>query len=219
MADARRRRLLGAAAALTACALVAGCGSSSEDTGPLVSVQTADNHGYHGTYLDAPYVVPDIALDDTDGKPFSLARSDATLKIVFYGYTNCPDICQIVMSTIASALTRLDDAQRRQVEVAFVTTDPARDTEHVLRTYLDRYDDTFVGLTGPLKTITRLGEPMKVFVEKGKKLPSGGYEVDHSTYTYGVVGDQVRLIWARTTSPAELAADIIKLLKSSKESS
>jgi protein SCO1/2 len=207
------RRLLAALLAFVALA-VAGCGGAADDGLPVSAVQSADNHGYQGTYLDSPYVVPDIALPDTDGTPFSLATSTAPLKLVFFGYTNCPDICQVVMSTIASAVTRLDADQRADVQVVFVTTDPARDTGPVLRSYLDHLDPDFVGLTGDLATIIDLAKPLKVFIAKGQKLPSGGYEVDHSTHVFGVTGDQARIAWAEGTSPATMAADIIRMLKS-----
>jgi protein SCO1/2 len=134
--------------------------------------------------------------------------------VVFFGYTNCPDICQTVMSTIASAVSRLDADQRDRVQVVFVTTDPARDTGPALRSYLARFDPDFVGVTGDLKQIIALGDPLKVYVDKGQKLPSGGYEVDHSTYVFGITGDQAQTVWTQGTSPAEMAADIIRLLKS-----
>lgn len=210
MAD-RGRLLLAALLAFVALA-VAGCGSS--DSGPLISAVSADNHGYRGSYLDDPYIVPDIALPDADGTLYSVATAEAPLKLVFFGYTNCPDTCQIVMSTIAGAVTRLDAAQRDQVQVVFVTTDPARDTGRALRAYLNRFNPDFVGVTGDLSRIVDLAKPMKVYIEKGQKLPSGGYEVNHATYTFGVTGDQVRLVWSEDTSPAAMAADIIKLLKS-----
>lgn len=214
------RRRLGYVALLAALAVgVAGCSSSGEGGDPdssavVEGVSTGDDHGFEGAYLSSPYVVPDVSLDDTDGASFSLAASDAPVKIVFFGYTKCPDICQIMMSTISSALTRLDAEEKKQVEVVFVTTDPARDTGPVLREYLDRFGTGYVGLTGSLPTIMRLGDPMKVYIAKGKKLPSGGYEVDHSTYVFGVTGADVRVIWTQGTSPAAMAADIIKLLKS-----
>jgi protein SCO1/2 len=177
-------------------------------------VQTGDNHGYHGTWFEDPYVVPDLSLPDTSGKDFSVATSPAPLKLVFFGYSNCPDICQIVMSTIAGAVTRLDSDQKKDVQVVFVTTDPARDTGPVLRSYLDRFNPDFVGVTGQLRRIIELGKPLGVYVDKGQKLPSGGYEVDHSTHVYGIVGDQARVAWQQGTSPAQMAADIIRLLKS-----
>lgn len=210
---AERRSLL--VVLLLALALaVSACGSSGDD-GPVVSgMQTDDGDGYHGAFLDDPYVVPDLALDDTEGAPYSLAAADAPLKLVFFGYTNCPDVCQVVMSTIASAVARLDEAQRDDVEVVFVTTDPARDSGPALRTYLDHLDPDFLGLTGELGRIIDLAKPMKVFIAEGKRLPSGGYEVDHSTYVFGVTGDQARIVWTQGTSPAEMAADIIELLTS-----
>ena len=213
MAD-RRRAALAAVLAAVAFAVTA-CGSGSSDEGlPVSGLQTGDNHGYNGTYFEDPYVVPDVALPDTSGKDFSVATSPAPLKLVFFGYSNCPDICQIVMSTIAGAVTRLDSAQKKDVQVVFVTTDPARDTGTVLREYLDRFNPAFVGVTGQLSRIIALGKPLGVYVDKGQKLPSGGYEVDHSTHVYGVVGDQARVAWQQGTSPAQLAADIIRLLKS-----
>lgn len=213
MAD-RRRRLLGLAGALTAAVLLlAGCGSSS--TSLVSGVSTPGNHGYLGDYLDPPFVVPDVALTDTGGKPFSVAASPEKLKIVFFGYTKCPDVCQIMMSTINAALVRFDADRRKQIEVVFVTTDPARDTEKVLREYLDRFDPSYIGLTGTIPAIARLGAPLKVYFDKGKQLASGGYEVEHSTQVYGVTaGNQVRLIWTQGISPAQLATDITKLLKS-----
>ena len=204
-----RLALVGAVAAVL---LLAGCGGSGGG-GPVSGVSTPGNHGYHGTYLGDAYPLPSTVLTDTDGKPFSLSVSKAPVKIVFFGYSHCPDICQVVMSTIASALIRLDPAQRADVQVSFVTTDPARDTEKVLRDYLDRFNSAFVGLTGPLSSITAAGKPLRVFVERGKKLPSGGYEVDHSTYVYGAVGAHAEVIWDQATSPAEMRADIIKLLE------
>ena len=193
--------------------VLAACGSEGDDGAAVTGVSTSDDDGYHGIFLDQPYAVPDVALTDTDGRPFDLATQPRRT-LVFFGYTNCPDICQVVMSTIASAMARLSDAQRDRLQVAFVTTDPARDTGKALRTYLDRFDPGFIGVTGPLDKIDALGKPLGIYIKKGQKLPSGGYEVDHSTHVYGVVGDQARVAWQQGTSPAQLAADIIRLLKS-----
>jgi protein SCO1 len=212
------RRLLAVVLAVVALA-VTGCGGGNGDALPVSGVQSSDNHGYTGTYLDAPYIVPDLALTDTAGKPYTVATAPAPLKLVFFGYTHCPDICQIVMSTVASAVSRLDAAQKAQLQVLFVTTDPARDDEAVLRRYLDRLDPSFEGLTGKLGTIVDLARPLKVYLAKGQRLPSGGYEVEHTTYVFGVTGDRARIAWSQDTSPAEMAADIIRLLKSTKESS
>jgi protein SCO1/2 len=193
----------GILAVLLAVCLLAGCGEDAPT-----------EEGYHGAVLDEQYVVPDTALTDTDGQPYSLAAdTDKPLTLVFFGYTHCPDICQVVMATIASALTRLDEQDRERVDVAFVTTDPARDDEKTLRGYLDRFDPSFIGLTGDLQTIIDVGKPLAVAVEQGEKLPSGGYEVVHSTQVTAIDDhDRVPILWTQGTSASDLADDIHQLL-------
>jgi protein SCO1/2 len=199
-------------AVLLALALAA-CGSAGDESGaPVSGITTSDDDGYNGIALDEPYAVPDLELTDTEGEPFDLA-AQSRRTLVFFGYTNCPDICQIVMSTIASAVSKLSDSERDRLQVAFVTTDPARDTPKALRTYLDRYNPDFVGVTGSLDQVTALGEPMDIFVKHGKKLPSGGYEVSHSTVVISVREAAGDLVWTGTTSPAQMAADLKKILK------
>jgi protein SCO1/2 len=190
------------AAVLLSVALLAACGSGDEELS--------------GAVLTEPYVVPATSLTDTDGAPYSLADStDKRLTLVFFGYTNCPDICQVVMQTLASAMTRLDDADREQVDVVFVTTDPARDDEAALRAYLERFDPAFIGLTGPLPTIIDIGNDLATAVEHGEKLPSGGYDVTHGTSVLGIDSDdQVPIVWTQGTSATELATDVHQLLDS-----
>jgi protein SCO1 len=191
---------------------VAGCGSSDDTGAPVTGIRVSDDDGYRGIKLDPPYDVPDVALSDTGGKPFDLATQPKRT-LVFFGYTNCPDICQVVMSTIASAVARLSDAERKQVQVAFITTDPARDTRAALRTYLDRFDPSFVGVTGSLPKIVELAKPMGIDILKGQKLPSGGYEVDHTTNVIAVRQADGDLVWTASTSPSDMATDLRKILE------
>lgn len=198
------------AATVAAVALLSGCGA--EGGGGPVAVQTNDD-GWNGTYLAEPWQPSDLALQRTDGTPLALDQADDRLRLVFFGYTKCPDVCQVVMGTIASAVNRLDADQRRQVEVVFVTTDPARDEPRVLREYLDRFDPNFVGLTGPLQTVIDVAEPLKVHVEQGERLPSGGYEVDHTAAVVGIRDGDARMVWTQGVTPPDLAEDIEKLLE------
>lgn len=210
------RTLLRAAGALLVLALLAGCGASGQDGNGVVSgVTTSDHDGYVGDLLPTPYPVPAVTLRDTSDKPFSMTRDTAgKLSVVFFGYTNCPDVCQVVMGSIASAYARLDKAEQARVQVLFVTTDPERDTTGVLRRYLDRLNPTFVGLTGSIAAIDSVGKPLGIFIKHGQKLPSGGYEVNHSTSIVAIGGHHTApLVWSATASPSELAADIHKLLK------
>jgi protein SCO1/2 len=205
-------------AVLMLVALV-GCGSSSSDSdsgAPVTGISKSDDDGFNGILMDAPvgtpYAVPDVSLTGTDGKPFDLARQPRRT-LTFFGYTNCPDICQIVMSTLASAMAKLSDAERDQLQVAFITTDPARDTVPVLRSYLDRFNPDFVGATGPLPQIVTLAKPLGIDILKGQKLASGGYEVDHTTNVIAVKAGKGDLVWTASTSPSDMASDLKKILK------
>jgi protein SCO1/2 len=210
-------RRTGLAAVLAALLLaLAGCGSSSGrgDGAAISGLTVSDDDGYRGILLDKPYPVPDVSLTDTAGKPFAVA-DQAKRTLVFFGYTNCPDICQVVMSTIASAVVRLPESERDDIQVAFVTTDPGRDTRSVLRTYLDRFDPAFVGVTGSIDKIDALGKGMGIEVKKGQKLPDGGYEVTHTTNVTDVAGGKGDLVWTASTSPSDMAADLHKILGAS----
>ena len=167
----------------------------------------------HGTVVDPPFTVAEDELVDTDGDAYSLVSStDKRLTLVFFGYTNCPTICGTVMGNLASAMTRLDERDRDQVDVVFVTTDPDRDTAEVLRAYLDRYDKSFLGVTGPIDEIIAVGK--SVAVGMGEELPTGGYDVDaHSTQVTAIDSDdQAPMFWSQTTSSKQFADDIHTLL-------
>jgi len=167
-----------------------------------------------GSPVDPPFTVSSQELVDTDGEPFSLTEdSEKRLTLVFFGYTNCPDICDKVLSNLSSAMTRLSDADHDQVDVVFVTTDPERDTEEVVRRYVDRYDPEFIGVTGELGDIEQVAA--SVGVGMGEKLPSGGYEVDaHTTTVTGIdIDDEAPIYWSQDTSPSEFAEDIHTLLR------
>ncbi|KRA37334.1 MULTISPECIES: SCO family protein [unclassified Nocardioides] len=183
--------------------------------GLLGTACSADPEEFTGTRLKNPYAAPDIALTDTSGQPYSLVDdTDKPLTLVFFGYTKCPDFCPMVLNNIAAALNRVDDADRAKVDVVLVTTDPARDSPAVMREYLDNFNKDFIGLTGDLDTIIAVGDPMAVYVNDGKKLPTGGYDLGgHSTFTLAVDGDDEAIaLWNQETSSTEFAADIHTLL-------
>ncbi len=209
-----RSRALASMTAVLAL-LLTGCGGQSPGAeGPIANLSVHDDDGLNGVVLPRPYDVPSVPLEDADGATYDLA-TDATkpLTLVFFGYTHCPDICQVVMANIASSLTRLDDAQKAQVQMVFVTTDPARDDVATLRSYLDRFDPSFDGLTGDLAKIVELGSAFDVEIAKGKKLASGGYDVAHGTQIIGLLPDRrAPFVWTQGTDPSTLADDITTIL-------
>lgn len=208
MADRHRAgRVLGVrgwAGLLATAVLLTGCAKSDLAT-----------QGFNGSELKDAWTVPGTGLRDTDGAAYSLAAdTDKPVTLVFFGYTNCPDICSMVLANLTGALARLDDGERERVDVVFVTTDPARDDAAALRRYLDAFDEDYVGLTGPMPEITAVAEGFHVFFENAEKLPTGGYDVVHDDHVFVVdEADEVPLLWSRETSQAQYAADLQLLLK------
>lgn len=196
-----RRCVTAVVAVVTALTLVA-CSPAAVEEGTI-----------SGAELDQPYEAADLPLRNTEGETQALADVDNDLTLVFFGYTRCPDICGIVMSTITSAVNQLDADLRDRVDMVFVTTDPARDDERELRAYLDRYDPEFEGLTGDLDAISETGLSVKVAVEEGERLPSGGYEVVHSDHVVGLDAEGLgQIVWTKDISAQQMSADIEILL-------
>ena len=189
--------------------LLLGCAAPASSR-PLVS-RAPDPEGYvGGSSLPEPYRMPNRSLTDSSGQAFNLLSSPSRpVVLLFFGYVNCPDVCVGVLSDLALALQRLEPGTRDHIQVLVVTTDPARDTPAALRTYLDRFDPTFIGLTGDLATIKAVAGQVGVDIEGTKRLPSGGYEVGHSAHVIGFDADRRGVvIWTPGVAVGDLKHDL-----------
>jgi protein SCO1/2 len=149
-----------AAGLVVAGTLLAGCSGSATPTASghdHSSVAPATVSGakqkYAGVNLAEPYRRPTFTLTDTANKPYDFkALTGGRPTLLYFGYTRCPDVCPTTMADIAVALRGVPASLAKQVQVVFVTTDPAHDTPAVLAEYLHRFDAdlpvSFVGLTG-----------------------------------------------------------------------
>jgi len=201
--------------ALGVLLLISGC--TTAPGGPS-GERTADPAGYTGgSSLPEPYPMPEVSLTDTSGRPYNLATTPSKpVTLLFFGYTHCPDVCIAVLSDVSLALQRLSPADRDQIQLVFVTTDPARDNEKQIRRYLDRFNPTFVGLTGPLSTIKHTASQVGVDIQGMKRLPSGGYEVGHSAQVIGFTRNSGIVIWTPGTPIASLKHDFALLVERSR---
>ena len=219
---ARARGPLSLSLAIGVCLLLAGCGGD-----PQVDQGNADNPGgvivsdgagggpYAGAEPAKPYTMPDVTLTDTNGNDFNLRRDTGSpVTLFFFGYTHCPDVCPLVMNDVTAAILQLPDDVQAEIQMVFVTTDPARDTPDVLREYLDHYDPDFVGLTGDLGDVIKASDAMGVAIEGKHQLPSGGYDVGHGAQVIGFHGDQAPVIWTQGTPVDDMVSDIEKLAQS-----
>ena len=198
------------AVALAAVALVAGCASGSSD--PTISAN--GEPGWHGTGVTKGYPLPDLPFTDTEGQqvtPTEVARTPVTL--VFFGYTHCPDICNVVLANFASALRGATPAVRKDIRLLFVTTDPARDTPDVVRDYLDRFDPTYEGLVAPVGTVEKAAQALYISYEKPDGSQGGNYMVSHGTYTTAFLHGSARVVWSADTTVADLRADLTRLAR------
>ena len=195
--------------------LISGC--TAAPSGPT-GHRDADPAGYTGgSSLPEPYSMPELSLTDTSGRPYNLATTPSKpVTLLFFGYTHCPDVCIAVLSDVSLGLQRLAPADRDQIQLVFVTTDPARDQEKQIRGYLDRFNPSFVGLTGPMSTIKRAASEVGVDIEGKKKLASGGYEVGHSAQVIGFSRNSGVVIWTPGTPIAALKHDFALLVERSR---
>ena len=204
-----------------ALVLTAGCGGpgsvgpTPDHPGGVVISTSDDTSAFRGAEPPSPYRMPAVTLTATNGADFNLVTDTAyPVTLVFYGYVHCPDVCPLVMSDLTAAVRRLPDDVRMRTQVVFVTTDPARDRPEVLREYLDRYDEDFVGLTGRLDDIVTAASAMGVAIEGRQRLPSGGYDVGHSAQVIGFRGDRAPVLWTEGTPVDDIVADVTALAAS-----
>src|SRR5260370_11005835 len=120
----------------------------------LVPAQQGNIGNYRGGLVTPPLPKPAFVLTDTSGAPFDFRqRTEGAVTLLFFGYTYCPDQCPMHMANLITALKKLPPGIAGQVKLVFVTTDPARDSQAVLRRLLDLFDRRFIGLTGTARPI------------------------------------------------------------------
>jgi len=152
-------------------------------------------------------------LIDQHGKPISDQDFKGRPFLVFFGYTHCPDICNVVLANFASALRGATPAVRKDVRMLFVTTDPARDTPDVVRAYLDRFDPTYEGLVAPAGTVEKAAKALYISYERPDGSQGGNYMVSHGTYTTAFLHGSARVVWSADTPVADLRADLTRLAR------
>jgi protein SCO1/2 len=148
---------------------------------------------YRGGLVSPPLPKPKFTLTDTSGAPFDFAlKTQGYATLLFFGYTHCPDICPLQMSTIAQALKKIPPASADRIKVVFVTTDPERDSPQVLRSWLDHFDKRFIGLTGTEAEMAAAQIAANLSpAKKSAVRPDGAYEVGHAAFVLAYTRDNL----------------------------
>ena len=154
----------------------------------------------------------DFKLTDHTGRPRTLADYRGSAVALFFGFTNCPDVCPTAMAQLVQVMNLLGEDSRR-VQVLFVTVDPKRDTPAVLSHYVPAFHPSFVGLHGEPAAIEGTAKEFKIYYRANPPNEHGAYSVDHSgqILVFDPKG-RLRLMMKPDLSPEAMAQDLRLLL-------
>ncbi len=173
-----------------------------------------------GTLLEPARALAPFALTDHEGRPFDNQALQGQWTFLFFGFTNCPDVCPTTMRMLAQveqSLSNLPAALRPQV--VLVSVDPKRDTPAQLATYVKYFNPSFAGVTGDqasLDAFTRkIGVPVAI-----SETGDGGYTVDHSAAIFLIdPNGRMRALFSPPHAPAAIAADYRRVVNATDDNS
>ncbi|NUN60233.1 MAG: SCO family protein [Burkholderiaceae bacterium] len=191
---------------IATCAILAGAGV-------FLTACSKGKPEFRGVDISEVEYARDIPLPDHNGQQRSLKDFRGKVVVVFFGYTQCPDVCPTTMQEMAEVKKMLGpDGDRLQS--IFVTVDPERDTPDMLKAYMGNFDPSFLALRGTPEQTAAVAKDFKIYFKKVDGKTPTSYTMDHSAGSY-IYDTQGRLrVYYRYGSGAEaLAADVRTLLK------
>lgn len=172
----------------------------------------AQGYKLRGTPYNPVIPAPPIQGVKQDNTPFDLADLQGRVKVVFFGYTFCPDVCPLTLANMKGVYEMLKEEERAQTAFIFITVDPERDTPERLAAYVGAFNPAFYGVHIPEDELTRVKKGYGVYAEKNTQVAShsaADYLVDHTAFVYIIdKQDNLREIFAHDAPKADIAADI-----------
>ena len=150
---------------------------------PLLTACKPKTASFDGVDITGAEYAKDFPLPDAHGKVRSISEFKGKVVAVFFGYTQCPDVCPTTLQELVEAKTLIGE-QGHRLQGIFVSLDPQRDTPEVLRAYAEAFDPDMVALTGKPEQITAVAKDFKVFFKKVEGKQPGSYTLDHSAGLY-----------------------------------
>ncbi len=192
---------------IAACAVLAGAGG-------LLSACSESRPKFSSVDVTGASYAKDFEMTDHNGKVRRLADFKGKVVVMFFGYTQCPDVCPTSMAELAEVKKALG-ADGDKLQGIFVTVDPARDTPEVLKGYMENFDPTFLALYTTPERLEALAKDFKVYYKRVNGQTPTSYTMDHSagSYIYDTQGN-LRLFTRYGSGAQVLATDIKQLLKS-----
>jgi protein SCO1/2 len=158
-----------------------------------------------------------FTLTDQNGHRVSDRDFAGKYRLVYFGYTFCPDVCPVDMQVIGAGLRRFeaqDPARAARVQPIFISVDPARDTPPVLRQFVAAFHPRMIGLTGSETEIAQVAREYRIFYERGEASPGGSYMVNHTRMAvlYGPEGAPIAMI-PHDQGPDGVAAELARWVR------
>ena len=190
---------------VAACALLASAGG-------LLAACQPDKPQFKAIDITGADYAQGFQLTDFNGQPRSLADYKGKVVVVFFGFTQCPDVCPTTMTEMAQ-VKQLLGPDGDKLQVLFVSIDPERDTPEVLKAYMGSFDPGFLGLyAASPEALAALAKDYKIYFKKVDGKTPTSYSMDHSAQSY-IYDPQGRLrLYSRYGSDPKLVAEDIKLL-------
>ena len=181
--------------------------------GGLLSACSKDASAFRGVDITGADYARDFELTDAHGKVRTLKDFAGKVVVVFFGYTQCPDVCPTSLQELAET-KRLLGAEGDKLQGIFVTVDPERDTSELLAAYMANFDPSFVALRPTPEQLPEVTKAFKIYYKKVPGQTPTSYTMDHSagSYMYDASG-RVRLYNRYASGAPALAADIKLLLQ------
>ena len=178
----------------------------------LISCQNSHDQTFIGTDISSVPIDTTFRLKDFNGQIRTLEDFKGKVVVIFFGFTHCPDICPTTLTDLKKTMTLLKD-KASDVQVIFITLDPARDTEDVLKKFIPTFNSSFLGLTGSESDINKVISQFKIFYQKVNDGSKSGYTIDHSAGLYVLdKNGNIKLHTSHGQKPEDLASDLAKLI-------
>ena len=170
------------------------------------------SYEFQGSLIEPPIPAADFTLTDQHDETFQLSDHDGEVVLIFFGYTNCPDVCPVTLSEFRQVKAQLGEKAER-VQFVYITVDPERDTVERIGAHLENFDPTFVGLTGDHSDLEPVWKAYGVYAAKVDTGSAAGYLVDHTARVYAIdVNGNLRLTYPFETDSDAIADDVLYLL-------
>lgn len=170
-----------------------------------------DKPAFRGVDITGADYAKDFALPDQNGQMRTLQDFSGKAVVVFFGYTQCPDVCPTTLQELQQ-VKRLLAAEGDRLQAIFVTVDPERDTAELLKAYMANFDPSFVALRPQPEQLQALLKDFKIYAKKVGGKTATSYTMDHSAQSY-IYDPQGRLrLYSRYGSGAQAMADDLRLL-------